>query len=52
LKRGLLLALGLVFAGFAEGRVLHLEVLGSLTDARGQALWSREAWYTLNRLPH
>ncbi len=36
----------------AAGRVLHLEVLGALTDARGQVLWSREAWYTLNRLPH
>jgi hypothetical protein len=52
LKRGLLLALGLALDGLAGDRVLHLEVLGSLTDARGQALWSREAWYTLNRLPH
>jgi hypothetical protein len=41
LKPGLLLALGLALDGLAEGRVLHLEVLGALTDARGQALWER-----------
>jgi cytochrome c len=41
----------LALEGLAEGRVLHLEVRGALADARGQALWSREAWYTLNRLP-
>ena len=35
----------------AAGRVVHLEVTGPLLDARGQALWSRETWYTLNRLP-
>jgi hypothetical protein len=46
-RRRILLAL----EGLAEGRVVHLEVLGALADARGQALWSREAWYTLNRLP-
>jgi cytochrome c len=40
----------LALEGLAAGRVLHLEVLGALADARGQTLWSREAWYTLNRL--
>ena len=35
----------------AAGRVVHLEVTGALADARGQALWSREAWYTMNRVP-
>ncbi|MEN8161837.1 MAG: hypothetical protein ABFS41_17335, partial [Myxococcota bacterium] len=33
------------------GRVVHLEVAPTVTDAAGRALWSREAWYTLNRLP-
>jgi len=37
--------------GIAAGRVLHLEVVGALTGASGQTLWSREAWYTLNRIP-
>jgi cytochrome c len=41
----------LALDGLAPGRVLHLEVVGALRDARGDALWSREAWYTLNRLP-
>jgi cytochrome c len=41
----------LALEGLAEGRVLHLEVRGALADARGQALWSGEAWYTLNQLP-
>ncbi len=40
----------LALAGLAAGRVLNLEVLGALADARGQSLWSREAWYTLNRI--
>jgi cytochrome c len=35
----------------APGRVIHLEVTGALADARGEALWSREAWYTMNRVP-
>jgi cytochrome c len=35
----------------AAGRVVHLEVAEAVTDAAGHALWSREAWYTLNRLP-
>jgi cytochrome c len=46
-RRRVLLALD----GLAPGRVVHLEVVGPLADARGQALWSREAWYTLNRIP-
>jgi cytochrome c len=46
-RRRVLLALD----GLAAGRVLHLEVVGALTGAGGQALWSREAWYTLNRMP-
>jgi len=29
--------------GIAAGRVLHLEVVGALTGASGQTLWSREA---------
>ena len=41
----------LVLDGLAAGRVVHLEVVGPLADARGQTLWSREAWYTLNRIP-
>jgi len=41
----------LALDGLEVGRVLHLEVLGPWVDARGQSLWSREAWYTLNRLP-
>jgi cytochrome c len=41
----------LALDGLAAGRVLHLEVVGALTGAGGQALWSREAWYTLNRMP-
>jgi cytochrome c len=41
----------LTLDGLTDGRVLHLEVVGALSDARGQTLWSREAWYTLNRVP-
>jgi len=40
----------LALDGLAPGRVVHLEVLGPLAGASGP-LWSREAWYTLNRLP-
>ena len=46
-RRRVLLALD----GLTAGRVLHLEVVGALADARGRSLWSREAWYTLNRIP-
>jgi cytochrome c len=35
----------------AAGRVVHVEVTGPLVDMRGEALWSREAWYTMNRVP-
>jgi cytochrome c len=41
----------LALDGLAPGRVVHLEVVGELAGARGGPLWSREAWYTLNRLP-
>jgi cytochrome c len=41
----------LVLDDLAAGRVVHLEVTGALADERGQALWSREAWYTMNRVP-
>jgi cytochrome c len=40
----------LALDALAPGRVVHLEVLGPLSGASGP-LWSREAWYTLNRLP-
>ena len=42
----------LALDGLAPGRVMHLEVVGALADAQGRALWSREAWYTMNRVPH
>jgi cytochrome c len=45
-RRRVFLALG----GLAAGRVVHLEVVGALAGASGP-LWSREAWYTLNRIP-
>ncbi len=41
----------LALAGLAPGRVVHLEVVGALADAQGRGLWSREAWYTMNRIP-
>ena len=40
----------LALDSLAAGRVVHLEVLGPLSGASGP-LWSREAWYTLNRIP-
>jgi cytochrome c len=42
---------GLDVVGLGAGRVLHLEVVGALANQRGEPLWSREAWYTLNRIP-
>jgi cytochrome c len=42
--------IALALPGLAAGRVLHLEVVGPLANARGESLWSREAWYTVNRL--
>jgi cytochrome c len=41
----------LALDGLRPDRVVHLEVTGDVVNARGDALWSREAWYTLNRLP-
>jgi cytochrome c len=46
-RRRLLLGLD----DLAAGRVVHVEVTGPLADARGEALWSREAWYSMNRVP-
>jgi hypothetical protein len=42
--------IALALPGLAAGRVLHLEVVGPLANARGESLWSPEAWYTVNRL--
>ncbi|MCY2960595.1 MAG: DUF1080 domain-containing protein [Planctomycetota bacterium] len=36
--------------GLEAGRVVHLRVVGPLTDAAGAKLWSTESWYTLNKL--
>jgi cytochrome c len=35
----------------APDRVVHLRVVGPLTDTAGAKLWSTEAWYTLNKIP-
>ena len=37
--------------GLKEGRVVYLHALAPFLSARGQPLWSSEAWYTLNRIP-
>ena len=37
--------------GLKPGRVVHLRSPRPFTSASGEALWSTEAWYTLNRMP-
>lgn len=37
--------------GLEADRVVHLRVVGPVTDDAGTKLWSTEAWYTLNRVP-
>jgi len=43
--------LQLALDDLAAGRVVHIEVAPRVTNPNGDALWSRETWYTLNRLP-
>jgi cytochrome c len=43
--------LRLALDDLAPARVIHVEVTGPLAGTRGEALWSREAWYTMNRVP-
>jgi cytochrome c len=35
----------------AAGRVVHIQVTPEVSGPDGGALWTREAWYTLNRMP-
>jgi hypothetical protein len=37
--------------GLQEGRVVHIRSPRPFSSAGGQALWSTEAWYTLNAIP-
>ncbi|WP_435858019.1 family 16 glycoside hydrolase [Streptomyces umbrinus] len=37
--------------GLKSGRVVHLRSPRPFTSASGEALWSTEAWYTLNAMP-
>lgn len=37
--------------GLAAGRVAHLRLDPALRSERGEALWVREAWYTIHALP-
>ncbi len=37
--------------GLKEGTVVYFKVNRGLAGAKGEELWSTEAWYTLNRIP-
>ncbi len=37
--------------GCKEGHVVHVRLAGPFHDERGNAPWSTEGWYTLNRIP-
>ncbi len=37
--------------GFRFDSVVHIRAVGPLKDYAGNALWSTEAWYTMNRVP-
>ncbi|MFQ5504569.1 MAG: DUF1080 domain-containing protein [Planctomycetota bacterium] len=37
--------------GLSEGQLLHLRLARTLRSSAHRALWSTEAWYTLNRIP-
>ena len=37
--------------GLQEDHVVYLHVVGPIVSEDGRALWSTEAWYTLNRIP-
>jgi cytochrome c len=39
-------------ADLAAGRVVHIEVAPEVSGPDGTGLWTREAWYTLNRMRH
>ena len=41
----------LVVPGLKEGRVVYFRLPRTVRNEAGEALWSTEAWYTLNRLP-
>jgi cytochrome c len=41
----------LALDGMAPGHVLRVRAISGLRSAAGRALWSTEAWYTLNRIP-
>ena len=37
--------------GLTEGHVVYINITDGLISAKGNSLWSTEAWYTLNALP-